>query len=129
MEILSRTNVKSIDKELYHKFLSNDKELAKYYAFDSATLGRNKANINYEDIGYIVMGNTLQYSELTAACEVDIYCTFPFELRLDKLLVKQLNLSREQIKKLSNSGKIISTAGKNITKLKVKDDLRLILNP
>lgn len=129
LEILSRTNVKSIDKELYHKFLSNDKDLAKYYAFDSATLGRNKANINYEDIGYNVTGDALQYSEITSACEVDIYCAFPFDLRLDRLMVKQLGLSREQIKKLIDAEKIISTMGKNISRIKIKDHLRLKLYP
>ncbi len=129
MDILSRTNVKSIDKELYHKFLSNDKELAKFYAFDSTTLGRNRVNINYENIGYKVTGEIIQYNELTSACEVDIHCAFPFELRLDRLLVKQLGLSREQIKKLCKDGKIISTGGKTITKTKMKDDLRLILYP
>jgi hypothetical protein len=129
MEILSRTNVKSIDKELYQKFLSNDKELAQFYAFDSATLSRNRTNINYEQIGYTVTGDIVPYNELNSACEVDIHCVFPFELRLDRLLVNQLGLSREQIKRLSETGKIITSVGKHITKTKIKNDLRLILYP
>ncbi len=129
MEIISRTNVKSIDKELYHKFLSNDKELAGIYAFDSATLSRNKAIINYENINYDVTGDTIVYHELTQVCDIEIICAYPFDLRLDKLLVKQLHLSREQIRKLSDAGKIVSCAGKNITKLKMKERLKLSLYP
>lgn len=129
MEIISRTNVKSIDKELYHKFLSNDKELAGYYAFDSATLSRNKAVINYDNINYDVTGDVIVYHKLTQICQLDILCPFPFPLRLDRLLVKQLGLSREQIKQLSGIGKIINTTGKDITKTKMKNNLRLILHP
>ncbi len=129
LEIISRTNVKAIDKELYHSFLSNDKELAKYYAFDIATLVRNKANVSYEHVSYEVKGDSLSYRELTSACQIDILCTYPFELRLDRLLVRQLGLSRQQIKNLILDGKIISTAGSNITRLKIKDRLQVILYP
>ena len=129
MEILSRTNVNSIDKELYLKFLANDKELAGYYAFDTPTLGRNNATVNYEELDYKLIGDTIPYNELTAACEVTIRCTVPLELRLDKLLANPLVLSREKVKKLCDNGKIISSKHKKAIKLKIKDELKLIIHP
>ncbi len=129
MEILSRTNVNSIDKELYHKFLANDKELAGYYAFDAPTLSRNKATVNYEELDYEIVGYTLPYDELTTACEITIHCAVPLELRLDKLLANQLDLSRERVKKLCANGKITITNQKNAIRLKMKDELKLILHP
>jgi hypothetical protein len=118
-----------MDKELYEKFLSNDKELAKHYAFDLATHARNKSTINYVKIGYDVIGDTVPYAELTKNCQIEILCAFPFDLRLDRLLVKQLGLSREQIKKLGDDGKIISAIEKNITKIKVKNRILLTITP
>ncbi len=129
LEILSRTNVKAINKELYQGFLSNDQELAKYYAYDVSTLVRNKATVSYENVGYEVKGDNLTYSELTSACQIDILCTYPFELRLDRLLVKQLGLSRQQIKKLIADEKIILIGENNNSKLKIKDQLQIIVNP
>jgi hypothetical protein len=121
--------VKTIDKELYHKFLSNDKELARYYAFDPVTLSKSKVNMSYEQIEYEVTGDPLPYNELTKACQIDIYCVYPFELRLDRLLVRQLSISREKIKKLSDNGRITSSVEKNLTKLKLNDRLQITLYP
>ena len=129
MEILSRTNVKTIDKELYHKFLANNKELARFYAFDLSTLGSNKANVSYEHIDYSIKGVALEYGTLTSSCQIDILCSLPFELRLDRLLVKQLGLSRDKIRRLGDAGKITSSEGKNLKKIKLRDNLRVILSP
>lgn len=129
MEILSRTNVKSVNKDLYLKFLANDKELAKFYAFDISALRRNKVNISYEYIEYDIKGDALEYDALTTACQIDIICDLPFELRLDRLLVKQLGLSREKIRKLGDAGKITSTEGRSLTKIKLINNLRVFINP
>lgn len=129
MEILSRTSVNSIDKKQYHKFITNDNDTAKHHAFDLSTLGRSKAKISYESIAYDITGDTIAYQELILPCEITINCSFPFDLRLDRLLVQQLGISREQIKKLWQARKIICSTEKNITKLKLRNHVHLILNP
>jgi hypothetical protein len=129
LDILSRTNIKAIDKELYHQFLSNHKELAKHYAFDLPTLGSNKVAVSYEHIDYEVKGPTLLYQELTSACQVEVRCNHPFELRLDRLLVRQLGLTRQQVKELFRESKIIVAEGKDIARAKIKKHLSFMLYP
>ena len=129
MEIISRTSVKAIDKELYQKFLSNDTELAKQYAFDTAIHRYHKANINYDDISYDIQGDPLDYEKLETECRIDVLSPCPIDLRLDALLGRQLGLSREKIKALGKAGKIIRCDGKDIAKARLTGQLSLILYP
>ncbi len=129
LDIFSRTFVKAIKKDLYQSFLANDKELAKYYAFDIATLVKNKVTVSYEQVSYEVRGDNLANRDLTSTCQVDILCPYPFELRLDRLLVRQLGLSRQQIKALIAEGNITSPNRIINTNQKIKNRLQLIIKP
>jgi hypothetical protein len=60
MTLLTRVNQKAIDKELYKKFLNNDKELAKDYAFNVAMHRQNKSCLNYDDMVYEVKGENIE---------------------------------------------------------------------
>ena len=64
MEILSRINSNSIDKELYIKYQKNDQELARNYAFDIVTHNRNKSKLCYENITYDVLGDNITLTNL-----------------------------------------------------------------
>lgn len=127
MEILSRTKVKAIDKDLYHKFISNDPELARQYAFDPAIHSHHKLSVNYDEIEYEIQGKVPELGN--AQCRIDITSPCSIDLRLDALLSRQLGLSREKIKNLWKSGKIMRCDGKDITKVRLNGTLSILLHP
>lgn len=127
MEIHSRVNNKDIPKELYHKYLSNDKELAWQYAFDLAAHNRNKSVLNFNNVEYDILGDKFFLSVLTDKIAVEIRCKYPTDLRLDKILSCQLQSSRETIKKMIKLGLIYGEGIKDIGKAKVKDGIKLTL--
>lgn len=125
MEILSRVNPKSIPKDLYSKFLSNDIELAMKYAFDVGIHGKNKVDLSYRNISYVIKGEELGLDELINSERVEISCDYPLDIRMDKILSSKLGVSREKIKKMCNTGYIIGDGIKNISKEKVKNGMLL----
>ena len=127
-EILSRINSGSIDKELYMKYQKNDYELAKHYAFDVASHIQNKSTLSYENISYEVLGDAICISELQKNIIISIVCAYPIDIRLDKILSKQMGISRGQIKKMSDAGIISCTGMKDIGKAKVKNDMLIYIN-
>ncbi len=129
MEILSRTKVKTIDKEMYHRFITNDPELARQYAFDAAIHGYNKVTVNYDEISYTIQGAVPEFAPGSTECRIEITSPYPVDLRLDALLSRQLGLSREKIKNLWKSGKIKRCDGKDITKFRLNGSLSIILLP
>lgn len=126
MEILSRVNNKTIDNELYIKFLSNNKELATYYSFDLATHSKNKSIPNYDTVSYDIIGNSI--SSLEECFQLEIACKYSLDIRLDKILSQKLCISREQIKKMCNTGRITGKEIKDITKIKLKNKMLLYFN-
>lgn len=128
MEILSRVNPNTIEKELYQKLLRNDKELARRYAFDVAAHGRNKSVLCYDKISYDIIGNNIPISELKEAVRIKLVCDYPLDIRLDKIISKQLGISREQVKRLGSSGSISGDNIKDIGKAKVKNGMLLSIN-
>lgn len=125
MEILSRVPNKSIKKELYMKLLKNDPELARKYAYDIIVHNRNKVNMNYDEVlcdiistpAFAMGGNN----------QIEICCDYPLDLRLDKLLSQKLGLSRERIKKLFQTGDIVSNNGQNLNKVRLNYGLSISL--
>lgn len=129
MEILSRRDRKTIDKELYAKFLQNDPELARHYAFDPGIHTQNKAVMDYGSLMYEIQGNNISLPELKEAVEIEIICKHTIDLRLDKLLGRKLQLSREQIKRLETQNRICVKGCQGSVKNKVKNGLRISILP
>lgn len=131
LEILSRVNPNQIGKELYGRFLSNDHELALQYAFDTVCHSRNKSILSYENIDYEILGcsESLLPAEFPKdSFRLELLCDYPLNIRLDKLLSRQLGISREQVKKLGASGRITCEGIKDIGKAKVKSGIILTIN-
>jgi hypothetical protein len=123
MDILSRINSGAIEKELYLKFLKNDLELARQYAFDIAVHTNNRSTLSYENINYDILGNKVPIISQDECFQIELLCEYPLDIRLDKILSRQLGISREQIKKLGSAGKIYCTEIKDITKAKIKNGM------
>lgn len=150
MTIYERTKPHDINKYEYEKFLANDKELAREYAFNLSIYNKNKAEVileyvNYElrqkklEVDYIketptpnvagvsdfnkkqVLGSFLNENELV----IEIVCKYPIELRVDKFLSDQLGVSRSQIKNMHKKGVIFITDDKNSLNAKVRDGMEI----
>jgi len=128
MEILSRINSNTVNKELYEKYLSNDPSLARHYAFDTITHSRNKSILRYEGIPYDILGACLQPEHMTETVQIKVLCEYPMNLRLDKVLSIKLGITREQVKRLENSGILSGEGIKDIGKVKIRDGMLLNLN-
>jgi hypothetical protein len=129
MEILSRINSNTIDKELYIKYQKNDQDLAKHYAFDIAAHHKNKSTLCYDNIAYEILGDRFSLTQLQENIEIQVVCDYPMDIRLDKILCKQLNASRETIKKLGNTGHITGKGIKDIAKVKMKNAMIICISP
>lgn len=142
MEILSRVPASSIDKELYSKFLSNDADLARKYAFDIGLHTKNKSVLSYDNISYEIMEEIISGDEksndavsnasarnnlLKQNATIQILSEYPLDIRLDRILSLQFGISREQVKKLGKSGRIIGDGAKDITKAKIKNNMLITI--
>ncbi|MHB8130890.1 MAG: DUF1062 domain-containing protein [Mobilitalea sp.] len=125
MEILSRINSGTIEKDLYIKFLRNDNELANLYAFDLATHRRNKSNLNYDHIAYDIIGDKILGSQQKEIVRIELLCDYPLDIRLDKILSKQFGISRELIKRMGIAGNIMGEGIKDIGKAKLKNGMKI----
>jgi hypothetical protein len=126
MEILSRVHSGSIEKELYLKFLNNDSDLARQYAFDTVAHSRNHSVLNFENMNFDIVGDCFSPSQLKEELLVELVCEHPMDIRLDKILCRQLGLPRVQIKKMSNEGRITGDGIKDITKARVRNGLKIL---
>lgn len=126
--IMSRVNPNTIDKDLYDKFLANDKETAWEYAFNSNILKRNCDEILYSDVIYTVEGSVLHLGDLHGkTLRINLVSNYKFDLRLDKVLKTQLQISREQLYKLVESSVIKLMPDINIKKYKIKESLEILI--
>jgi len=128
MEILTRVNSNKIKKSLYLKFLSNDPKLAKEYAFDAAVHSRNKSILNYQKVNYDIEGYDFTLNKLMEVITIELICDYAIDIRLDKIISRQLGISREEVKQLGISGKLIVEGVKDISKAKLKSKITLTLS-
>lgn len=129
MTIYERTAPKDIPEDTYKRFLENDKELAIAYGFDKAIHVKNRVMLDYESVSYTVEGEKITILNDPnlghEPVELKIRCDKAFDLRVDKLLSQQLDISRSQIKRLYKEEIIWSATSKNLLKEKLQDELLL----
>ncbi|MVX66444.1 DUF1062 domain-containing protein [Clostridium chromiireducens] len=130
MTIYERIKPFDINKDEYEKFLSNDKELAKEYAFDLNMYNRNKAEVIYEGVDYKIIQKELEaYYINKNELVIGVIFKYPIELRVDTLLSNKLGISRSKIKKLYEQGIIFIKDEKNSLNKKVKNKMEIhVLN-
>lgn len=115
MELLSRVQAKSIDKEIYHRYLQNDSTLAAEYAFDIAIHNHNKVSLSYDEINYEIIGEPIQHQK--SSISIHLTSDYPLELRLDKLLSQHLCIPRTTLKRLHKDGRISISNSSDIKKV------------
>jgi len=126
MTIYERIKPNDINKCEYEKFLSNDKELAREYAFNLSVYNKNKAEVILEDINYKLIQRKLEaYYINENELVIEIICNYPIEMRVDKLLSDKLGLSRSKIKDMHRKGVIFIDDDKNSLNIKVRDGMEI----
>ena len=125
MTIYERVSPKDIDKEEYEGFLSNDLELAKKYGFDIGLYMKNRAEVILENISYKVNKYTIEESSINEDSIITITTKFPLEIRMDKFLSDNLNLSRSRVKSMIDEGHITSIICNELMKVKIVNSIEL----
>lgn len=126
MTIYERINPHDINEYEYQKFLSNDKELAREYAFNMSIYNKNKAEVIFEDVNYKLVQKELEaYYINENELVIEFVCKYPIELRVDKLLSDKLGLSRSKIKDMHRKGIIFIDDDKNSLNIKVRDGMEI----
>lgn len=126
MTIYERINPNDINKYEYEKFLSNDKELAREYAFNLSVYNKNKAEVILEDINYKLIQRKLEaYYINENELVIEIICKYPIEMRVDKLLSDKFGLSRSKIKDMHRKGVIFIDDDKNSLNIKIRDGMEI----
>lgn len=126
MTVYERIKPNDISKYEYEKFLSNDKELAREYAFNLSVYNKNKAEVMLEEVNYKLIERKLEaYYIKENELVIEIICKYPIDMRMDKLLSDKLGLSRSKIKDMHGKGVIFIDDDKNSLNMKVRDGMEI----
>ncbi|WP_026476817.1 DUF1062 domain-containing protein [Alkaliphilus transvaalensis] len=127
MTIYERIKPCNISKDEYEKFLSNDSELAREYAFNSSIYSKNKAEVILDNINYRVVQRKLEacYIRENEQLVVEVVCKYPIELRLDKLLSDVFGISRSKTKGMLKEEVVFIKDNKNTSNIKVRDGMEI----
>ena len=126
MTIYERIKPCNISKHDYDKFLSNDRELAREYAFNSSIYSKNKAEVILDNINYRLVQRKLEaYYIKENELVIELVCKYPIELRVDKLLSDILGISRSKIKGMFKEGIIFINDDKNLSNIKVGNGMEI----
>ena len=115
LSIYERKSPNQIAPDEYQKFLLNDKALAKEYGRNKNFFSRNKAEIDWETLSHGYTTEFGQFPELskinqtTLSNRIYVRNDYNLNLRIDKVAAEILQLSRSQLKKMTNDQRIILT--------------------
>ena len=126
MTIYERINPRDINKGEYKKFLTNDKHLAREYAFDLSIYSKNKAEIILEGLNYKIIESELDLYYINEnELSVEILCNYKMDIRVDKILSDKLEVSRSKIKSMHKNGEFIIKDNKSSLNSKIKNGLEI----
>jgi hypothetical protein len=128
LPIYERINPNKIPKKLYQGFLSNNKELAFEYALKKEIFSNNQVEIDSNSLEYeieIFRGKRNIYESKVLVMIKNPYSLY---LRLDKILARQLTLSRTQVKNYMDKGMIYNPQMLDIKKIVITESLEVIIN-
>lgn len=131
MDIYTRISPGALEKDLYDRFLSNDKAAAMDYGCRKEILNRNKAEALWEQVPLKIdktcckakspaagretlETDSVVNAEVPVSRILSIHNHYGIPLRLDKLLCSEWGCSRKKLGQMEESGLLcIRTGGKN----------------
>ncbi|SEW18784.1 DUF1062 domain-containing protein [[Clostridium] fimetarium] len=133
MTLFERISPNELRKEAYEQFLANDKSLAMSYGCDNQIFKKNKAEVDWENITYIISEKIFEeeYQEDQAFQEhqkvLKIKCIYPLKIRIDKLFAEYFNISRTKVKQLIDEKMIKELHFGNTGKKYIIDGMEFIV--
>lgn len=112
--IFERIKPKNIKREEYEKLLENDYKLAFKYGTDLQLMKRCKAEIDWGEMDYQILGDKFISSENMA--EMVIMNPANLKIRTEKILSEIMEISRQEVKKMQQDKTIFwesKTLGSN----------------
>ncbi|CNT76406.1 Uncharacterized protein conserved in bacteria [Salmonella enterica subsp. enterica serovar Bovismorbificans] len=117
--LYSRLPVSKINQELHHRLMTNDESTIRHFAYDTAVLKQNNAELSGQPDFRIQercqTSITMQYQ----IC-VRIRLTHSFQVSLLSILKKQLMLSSADIRRRIDSGQITGVTAKMLKSRKLR---------
>lgn len=105
ISLFSRLHVSKIDRQLYHRLMTNDAATVQHFASDIATLKRNNAELSGR-LGFTVHEHWPVSITVHQRVRVSVRTSRSFQVSLLSILKQQLMLSTGEIKRHVESGKI-----------------------
>ncbi|MDM2846413.1 DUF1062 domain-containing protein [Citrobacter sp. Cpo090] len=105
ISLFSRLHVSKINRELYHRFITNDASTVHYFANDKATLNRNNAELAGKP-DFRIHEQWQVSINSGQNVTVNIRLSHSFQISVLSILKRQLLLSTAEIKKLIDEGHI-----------------------
>lgn len=128
LPIYERVKPKEITRELYDKFMENDKELAVQYGFHAELHKKAKVELSYDTLQYQIIQKDLEeYCDKENEKEIILICKHEFDFRLEKILSEMLHISRRKVKEMCKNGTIYNPDYKEIQKIKVKNGMTIFI--
>lgn len=124
LSVYERIKPQDLPNTLLEKYMRNDQDLASEVGFDLGLHNRNQVKLDLEHLNYSVEG---EIPEGEGEVLLEIKCSHPLEVRLDKILSQKLGISREQVKKRALKGEWISLNSSSLLKEKMSRQPALIL--
>lgn len=126
LTIYERRRPESIEQQEYEEYLSNSSELALEYGTNSQFFARNKAEVDWANIKYMIVREESTKAEddqlFRKGDLLAISNRYGLKIRTDKVVSEVLKLSRSKIKGLEESGIINVTEDKQEHKIIIRFD-------
>lgn len=123
--VYSRLPVSKINQSLHHRLMTNDESTIRHFAYDTAVLKQNNAELSGQPDFRIQEHCQFSITRKHHIC-VRIRLTHPFRVSLLSILKKQLMLSATDIRRRIDSGEITGVSAKMLKSRKLsKEEHRL----
>lgn len=108
LTVYERQKPSSVPKEEYQRFLCNDEELAKVYGTNLQFFRKNKAEVDFQNIKYSFVKKKVEENSDALASKSHIMIQNPcgLKIRPERQIAEVLAISRSQVQKLMEQGKI-----------------------
>ena len=118
LTVLSRVNPCSILPKTLQRFYNNDPDLVMVCASDISLIKKNggEPGLPAVDIDGITV-------DLTEPVRIHLSVNQPTEIRVLSVLREKLGISRNEIIRMCDSGRLRCVSGKDITKCKLADEI------
>ncbi len=122
LTIHERIRPSVLSPEDYEKYLSNDRELAMQHGMDKNILAKNKVEIDWDNLSYVLYASN---EEVLQSTGIIIHNPYNLKIRMDKLLSGVLKMNRSRVKDLMKQEAIelVTDQVKHTITVVIKDDL------